>query len=364
MVDCNDNDPLEHPNQQWYPDLDGDGYPGTLTPTVQCTRPTGYKAASELVALSIDCDDNVASVNGATTWYKDADNDGYTDGTTLQQCQQPTGYISSPHRDTNGQPILDCDDNNAAEYFGQNWYTDNDGDGYGADILHGGIIVSSCTRPAGKYFAPSELKGLTDCDDGNAAINPETVWVLDKDNDGYYGGDPVTQCTSPGDGYVIKTNQLSGDCDDNDASINPATQWYLDADNDGYYTSLQISARVQCESPGPGWRNTGILGGDDCNDNDPTVNPATIWYLDADNDGYNDLLYIGQPSCFPPADGRHYISTTKGADCNDGDATYNPETVWVIDQDGDGYYSGDPFTGCLVFGGPAGAVRKTTQLPR
>src|SRR5206468_729191 len=63
-----------------------------------------------------------------------------------------------------------------------------------------------------------------------------------------------------------------------------------------------------------------------------------------------------------PLDGKHYITSTKGSDCNDRDATYNPETVWVIDKDGDGYYTGDPYVGCLTLGG-LGYVQKTTQLP-
>ena len=60
----------------------------------------------------------------------------------------------------------------------------------------------------------------TDCNDNNAAINPATAWILDNDKDGYYGRIFI-QCTSPGTGYIIKTNQLPGDCSDNNASVNP-----------------------------------------------------------------------------------------------------------------------------------------------
>jgi hypothetical protein len=45
--------------------------------------------------------------------------------------------------------------------------------------------------------------------------------------------------------------------------LNPTTIWYLDADNDGYYTG---SGMMQCASPGAGYRYSGILGGGDCND--------------------------------------------------------------------------------------------------
>ncbi len=60
--DCNDSDPNEHPNQIWYKDADNDGYSDGTTIT-SCTRPQGYKVASELIALSGDCDDNNPNVN-------------------------------------------------------------------------------------------------------------------------------------------------------------------------------------------------------------------------------------------------------------------------------------------------------------
>jgi hypothetical protein len=356
LVDCNENDPLEHPNQQWYPDLDGDSYPGSATATVRCDRLPGYKVASELISLDVDCNDNEALEHPGQVWYVDFDNDGYAIlNSPLTQCSRPLFYkAASELRST---IYSDCDDHNATLNPETTWYKDFDNDGY-----DDGIAISSDCNPGAGYI--TSTKGH-DCNDNDASINPETQWYLDADNDGYYTSLQIgarVQCESPGAGWRNTGILGGGDCDDHDATINPATEWYFDADNDGYYTSLQIGARVQCESPGAGWRNTGILGGGDCNDNDATINPGTIWYLDADNDGYYDPSYIGQPSCHPPADGRHYIKITKGQDCNDNDATYNPETTWVIDKDGDGYYTGDTYTGCLLFGG-LGYVRKTTQLP-
>jgi hypothetical protein len=91
------------------------------------------------------------------------------------------------------------------------FYSDADGDGYG----DANNSIQSCIQPGG-YVADN-----TDCDDNNGAINPATVWALDNDNDGYYAGQPVTQCTSPGTGYVITTTQQAGDCNDNNANVSP-----------------------------------------------------------------------------------------------------------------------------------------------
>jgi hypothetical protein len=62
-VDCNDNDPKEHPAQTWYKDADGDGYSDGTINNTSCTRPIGYKTVSELLATSGDYDDNDPSVH-------------------------------------------------------------------------------------------------------------------------------------------------------------------------------------------------------------------------------------------------------------------------------------------------------------
>src|SRR5690606_6923426 len=54
-------------------------------------------------------------------------------------------------------------------------------------------------------------------------------YFRDLDGDGF-GDDNVSGCySSQPFGYVI----FKGDCNDNDASINPSTVWYKDQDGDG-----------------------------------------------------------------------------------------------------------------------------------
>ena len=56
----------------------------TGRPMTSCTRPAGYRAASELLATSGDCNDGDANVHIARTWFRDADGDGYGDPAVLR----------------------------------------------------------------------------------------------------------------------------------------------------------------------------------------------------------------------------------------------------------------------------------------
>ena len=91
--------------QTYYADNDGDTYGDPGNSIQSCTQPDGY------VTDHTDCNDNDAAINPATVWYKDADDDGYSDGTTQTQCERPSGYkLATELIATSG----DCNDGNAA----------------------------------------------------------------------------------------------------------------------------------------------------------------------------------------------------------------------------------------------------------
>lgn len=70
----------------WYLDADGDGFGDPATSLATCTPPPGY------VSNNSDCNDADADINPYTVWLSDIDNDGFSNGVWLQQCNQPPGY--------------------------------------------------------------------------------------------------------------------------------------------------------------------------------------------------------------------------------------------------------------------------------
>jgi len=142
----------------WHRDADGDGY-GSSATTSACDQPAGY------VADSTDCDDGSATIHpgatevcdaantdedcdgqaddvdsaasGKTTWYRDADGDGYGSDSTTAACDLPSGYVSNSS---------DCDDGCSSCYLGASEILqdggDNDCDGQVDECGHN---LSACS---------------------------------------------------------------------------------------------------------------------------------------------------------------------------------------------------------------------------
>jgi hypothetical protein len=284
-----DDGTCQLPNQAYYADVDGDGF-GAGMSTIACTAPIGY------VADNTDCDDNNSAVNPTATeicnaidddcdtqidegvqniYYSDVDGDGYGADAAISECTQPVGYVLDN---------TDCDDNNSAVnptateicnaiddncsgaadegLTFTNYYTDVDGDGFGADVA-----VSECTQPVG-YVLDN-----TDCDDNNSAVNPTateicnaiddncsgaadegltfTNYYTDVDGDGFGADVAVSECTQPV-GYVLDNT----DCDDNNAAVNSGASELLNGVDDN--CDGQIDEGVNIDAYTYGYANTGL----------------------------------------------------------------------------------------------------------
>jgi len=270
----------------WYLDYDEDGYgvDSEAHNQIRCDQPVGFVSnADDCYDLSTDfypgapelCDGDDNDCDGevdetpaidATTWYVDADGDGYgtEDDVITDECLQPSGY--SPD-------LGDCDDADANTYPGAleycdghddncdgfvdeatavdvvPWYEDNDNDGYG----NAAIVTHECYEPSG-YTSVSG-----DCDEYDSTINPAAIeycdgtdndcdgvgdeddaldadtWYADTDGDGYGdAGSDENSCLQPS-GYISDAT----DCDDDDDTINPGADEIC---NDGIDNDCDVSS--------------------------------------------------------------------------------------------------------------------------
>ncbi len=398
--DCDDDDPAINPgaaeacngidddcdgevdndvSQDWFTDRDGDGYGDPSTAVWTCEPTEGW------VSLGDDCDDDDPALNpsadevcdgidndcdgdvddeddgldtsSASTWYRDADADGYghADDTTLA-CVPPDGYVEdntdcddaddaiNPSADEicNGVDD-DCDglrdgqDDSVDNSTGSTWYLDADGDSYGDPRT----TTTACDPPGG-WVGPD---WASDCDDDDDSINPDATEICDGvDND----------C----DGDV--------DDDDSDVDLSTGSTWYQDGDGDGYgdaSTSLVSCAPAlgyvaddsDCDdldtsvSPGGSEICNGV--DDDCDtlvddeDADVDTSAGSTWYLDDDSDGWADPR-VSTRACDAPAG---WLGASMAVDCDDDDAAINPDAAELcdsVDHDCDG--SAD--AGVLGFG--------------
>jgi hypothetical protein len=259
----------------------------------------------------------------------------------------------------------DCNDtiDDNAEGSSEFW-PDGDGDGFGnADRSLEPFVA--CTRPEGfsvnqldcndsdKEIFPNALERCNELDDNcnrdiDEGLPIDTEWYLDRDNDGFGGGEPIgtgcatdpdwvrnnTDCNDvvdairPGAPEVCDNadNDCDGLIDDEDEDLTGARTYFADVDQDGYGSVL--GGVVTCSRP------EGFVDNfDDCNDDDSDQNPTTTWYLDDDRDGFG-VTGTAWPDqqCWQPIG-----YSINDFDCDDADPELWGTKPWFPDADRDGY---------------------------
>ena len=392
---ADDDDDDAEGQTAWYADGDGDGHAGDSS--VMACDGDGASSATDCDdanaqvhpdadevcnGIDDDCDglvdDDDDSVGDTTTFYADADGDGYGDETISSDacaatddhpvdaagdCDDADAAVNPDADEACNEIDDDCDglvDDDDTVTDGTTWYEDADGDGAAGD----GSTVA-CVAPKTHPYDEA-----TDCDDSDAAVHPEatescndvdddcdglvddddevedaSTWYLDEDGDGHGGATTVEACDMPSGAAASET-----DCDDADADVNPdADESCNDVDDD-------------CD---------GLV------DDDDTVTDPTSWYVDDDGDGHGGSTTVD--ACEQPSG-----TSADETDCDDTNADVNPDAdeicneldddcdgliddddtvtdgdTFYTDADGDGY--GDPDASVTACDTPTDAVSDDTD---
>ncbi|MEE2750705.1 MAG: MopE-related protein [Myxococcota bacterium] len=391
----------------WFDDTDADGFgdPAALN-SHACTAPdqttadstdcndsedTVYPGAAEICdGLDNDCDGLPAAEE------LDDDQDGYVE--CILDSDGWDGLLTPTFSEMLGR---DCDDADSSILDGVDYYTDDDGDGYG--------LSSEVSRLCSMDPGYAALDG--DCLDTDSTVYPTAAELCDGQDNDCDGTIPTNEVDGDNDGWVTCTIDSGGwdyqaisgggDCNDTAASIYPtATEACDGADNDcdGVVPPDEVDDDldnwVECSwsatSTTPWLGPTPPDGGNDCNDAEIGINPgedercadptdATIDYnCDGDNEaGTTDGLVYYQDADLDhfgnPAASQTFCTAPSGwnadnTDCDDTSASINPNEVeicfdgldndcdgatddstavdaatWYEDSDGDGYGANDSF---------------------
>jgi len=281
-------------------DDDADGYMDDACGGNDCNDGNAaiYPGATEVCdGVDNDCDGSVDEQNasGCTTYYYDADNDGY--GLAMfSQCH------CAPYGSYRALATGDCDDSDATIYP------------YATETCDGD---------------DNDCDGVTDEENASGC----TTYYYDLDNDGYgLTGDSQCWCSEHGTYRATE----GGDCDDSDYATNPgAMEWcdsadndcdgvvdeqdavgcndyYYDADDDGY--GLAGDSECWCSEQGL-YRAT---NGGDCDDSDPLVNPTATELCNGEDDDCDGAVNWDEAD----ADGDAYMICQ--GDCDDAELEVYP----------------------------------------
>ena len=176
----------------FYDDADGDGFGAGAVTLEDCdsTAPSGYSAtdddcddgdagifpgaAETCDGVDEDCDSVIDNDVVTSTYYEDADGDGYgvADGSTVEDCAAPSGFADNTD---------DCDDDDPDAYPGatDDWYDGVDADCAGDDDFDADLDG---------YQSMDHTDDGLDCEDDDPDINPDAEDIeddgIDQDCDG------------------------------------------------------------------------------------------------------------------------------------------------------------------------------------
>lgn len=202
-------------------------------------------------------------------------------------------------------------------------WQDADGDGYGNNTVslhvcntvpYGFSLQSGDCNDQDLYVFPGAIESCNQLDDDCDGSIDNTLNLVayfeDSDGDGYGTGNSLLLCYDPGFGFA----SLSGDCNDQDDQVNPGqlelcnaidddcnaqvddglvySVYHIDNDLDGFGGTQTVWL---CNDPGVGFATSN----QDCNDENPLVNPSASEICNEIDDNCNSLVDTYDPILSP-----------------------------------------------------------------
>ncbi|MBC3759099.1 VCBS repeat-containing protein, partial [Hyunsoonleella sp. SJ7] len=360
------------------PDVESECEVTALTP------PTATGNCGEIITITHDADLPITS-QGTTvvTWTYDDGN-----GNTATQTQNVVIADVTPPTINCGSPVMLSVDSGqcSATIF------DDSYDIIGTDNCDGATTVNDYTSTStlnGATFNLGETlvewtvtdavgntvsctQSITVEDDEAPLASCQDIAVqLDANGEATITPEDIDNGSSDNCGIQLITIDINAfDCNDS-GTIAPVTLTVKDDAGNETTCTANVTVSPPADQDGDGFT---ICDGD-CNDNDPLINPTTVWYADVDGDGYGDPN-TSEVACVPTLTN----ATSDNSDCNDTDASINPSateicdgidnncdgnidegvtTTYYADADGDSY--GDPNTSMEACSLPAGYVLDNTD---
>ncbi len=304
-------------------------------------------------------------------------------GTTLGPFR---GYACFP-QDADGDGFdcaADCDDASTGAYPGAPEIADDgiDQDCSGTDLVtcfldgdtdgYGGVVTA--TDPDGDCLDVGQTSTSTDCDDGDAGINPGAAEIVGDGIDQDCSGADSVSCFQDLDGDTVGSSVVitatdgdctdggessgTGDCNDADTSVFPGAPEVCDGvdqdcDGDLVETFTDTDGDLDPDCNDGNDDNDPSPDSLDCADTDPSVYPGATEVCDAidqdcDGDlveGFADVNSNGTPDCIESdLDGDGSAAT----DCDDSNAAIYPGAPETPDDGIDQDCSGADTVTCLV----------------
>ncbi len=248
------------------------------------------------------------------------------------------------------------------------FYKDNDGDNYG----NPSNSKSSCSQPSG-YVLNND-----DCDDNNKNINPIAPEICDgRDNNcnnqidegvkntctEYSTCQTYQTCNSCPSPPIERCDGIDNNCDGtiDEGNLCPTINYYCDYDGDEFLSSTLTTS---CNSYNCMPVVCSRYPGNDCNDNDKSINPNIVeicgdgidnncdsnideglkesFFLDSDDDGFGDANY--KIDVCPGITPNDYVKDN--TDCDDSNKNTFPGASEICDDNIDNDCDGNIDEGC------------------